>query len=84
MEKSSEKLKDISEAAVRIGTEAITENSDALSALADMAGDMAAKNIGKIAGAVREGGAPSRVFCKHCGPPIDDDSVFCKKCGKKQ
>ena len=83
MENRGEQLKDISSAAVRIGTEAITENSGALSALADLAGDAAAKNIGKIAQAVREGGASSQVFCKYCGAPVDSDSVFCKKCGKK-
>lgn len=47
---------------------------------------MASKNGLNIAsGAVKDGfssGTPK--FCKHCSEPIDEDSIYCKRCGKKQ
>lgn len=36
-------------------------------------------------GAVKDGfssGTPK--FCKYCSEPIDEDSRYCKRCGKKQ
>ena len=40
--------------------------------------------IKTVAGAIKEGFTQNKIFCKHCGSEIDEDSKFCKKCGKEQ
>ena len=34
--------------------------------------------------AIKDGFTKEKKYCKNCLEPIDEDSVFCKRCGKKQ
>ncbi len=34
--------------------------------------------------AIKEGLEQNKIYCKHCGTTIDEDSKFCKHCGKEQ
>ena len=42
------------------------------------------KGIEITANAIKKGLNGSKIYCKHCGKLIDEDSKFCKSCGKEQ
>ena len=42
------------------------------------------KGIEITTNAIKEGLTGSKIYFKHCGKLIDDDSKFCKSCGKEQ
>ena len=55
-----------------------------LKTIADTEVEISASALKKKAKAIKEGLTEEKMYCKHCGSLIDNDSTFCKKCGKKQ
>ena len=82
LDEKGDELKKIAEKAMDIKISAVSgaveNNSDKLDGLIDTA----SKAIGAVAHAVREGtdaDSGTGIICKHCGAPVDSDSVYCKK-----
>ena len=83
LDEKGDRLQDIASQTLGRQTQAILDNSDKLEELTDLTSSAVAKTVAKAASAFK-GGSAGDVYCKYCGTPIDGDSVFCKKCGKKQ
>jgi rRNA maturation endonuclease Nob1 len=66
--------KDLSEAGVK--------TVDVASPVVNRAADSFSPAIAKVTDAVKN--SSSKIYCKHCGKPIEKDSKFCKFCGKEQ
>lgn len=62
------------------------QNSDVLHEMSTRSAEIQKDGIRMMAEAVTEGVNDGRrkIFCKHCGKEIDEDSTFCKFCGKEQ
>ena len=80
MDYSKEDLKDILSTSADIGINAEKE-------ILDNNEETMEDNVTRKANttnAIKEGLTKSKIYCKHCGKLIDDDSKFCKSCGKEQ
>ena len=58
------------------------ENKVDLKAIADDAVDITGEAIKQTSKNIKEG-LEGKIYCKHCGENIDEDSIFCSKCGKQ-
>ena len=58
------------------------ENKDDLQEIASTSAEIASDAITTVTKAVKNG-FDDKIFCKHCGKPIDADSKFCSHCGKE-
>lgn len=38
----------------------------------------------ELLSSIGTGKSSKKIFCKHCGAQIEEDSKFCKSCGKSQ
>lgn len=81
-------IKDINELGGSIGIKAkkniIDNNADDIEHIATKSAKLNKDAIKTTAAAIKEGFSDNKIFCKHCGESIDEDSTFCKICGKKQ
>ena len=91
LEDNKEVLKDINTISGGIGIQSkrdiIDENEEALRHMTSKEASIKAEAVKTTARAFKEGFSgedTGKVYCKHCGVQIDDDSAFCKKCGNKQ
>lgn len=88
MDYSKEDLKDILSTSADIGINAEKEildnNEETMMENATRKANINKKGIEITANAIKEGLNGSKIYCKHCGKLIDDDSKFCKSCGKEQ
>lgn len=87
MDYSKEDLKDILSTSADIGINAEKEildnNEETMMENATRKANINKKGIEITANAIKEGLNGSKIYCKHCGKLIDDDSKFCKSCGKE-
>ncbi len=60
------------------------EVEDDLRELSTRSANISKEGIKITAGAVKDGFTQGNGYCKYCGIPIDEDSIYCKRCGKKQ
>lgn len=88
MDYSKEDLKDILSTSADIGINAekeiIDNNEETMMENATRKANINKKGIEITANAIKEGLNGSKIYCKHCGKLIDEDSKFCKSCGKEQ
>ena len=88
MDYSKEDLKDLLSTSADIGINAEKEildnNEETMMENATRKANINKKGIEITANAIKEGLNGSKIYCKHCGKLIDDDSKFCKSCGKEQ
>lgn len=88
MDYSKEDLKDILSTSADIGINAEKEildnNEETMMENATIKANINKKGIEITANAIKEGLNGSKIYCKHCGKLIDEDSKFCKSCGKEQ
>ena len=88
MDYSKEDLKDILSTSADIGINAEKEildnNEETMRENATRKANINKKGIEITANAIKEGLNGSKIYCKHCGKLIDEDSKFCKSCGKEQ
>lgn len=88
MDYSKEDLKDILSTSADIGINAEKEildnNEETMIENATRKANINKKGIEITANAIKEGLNGSKIYCKHCGKLIDEDSKFCKSCGKEQ
>ncbi len=88
MDYSKEDLKDILSTSADIGInvekEILDNNEETMRENATRKANINKKGIEITANAIKEGLNGSKIYCKHCGKLIDDDSKFCKSCGKEQ
>ena len=87
MDYSKEDLKDLLSTSADIGINAEKEildnNEETMMENATRKANINKKGIEITANAIKEGLNGSKIYCKHCGKLIDDDSKFCKSCGKE-
>ena len=88
MDYSKEDLKDILSTSADIGINAEKEildnNEETMEDNVTRKANINKKGIEITTTAIKEGLTRSKIYCKHCGKLIDDDSKFCKSCGKEQ
>lgn len=88
MDYSKEDLKDILSTSADIGINAEKEildnNEETMEDNVTRKANINKKGIEITANAIKEGLNGSKIYCKHCGKLIDEDSKFCKSCGKEQ
>lgn len=88
MDYSKEDLKDILSTSADIGINAEKEildnNEETMKDNVIRKANINKKGIEITANAIKEGLNGSKIYCKHCGKLIDEDSKFCKSCGKEQ
>ena len=88
MDYSKEDLKDLLSTSADIGINAEKEildnNEETMKDNVIRKANINKKGIEITANAIKEGLNGSKIYCKHCGKIIDDDSKFCKSCGKEQ
>lgn len=88
MDYSKEDLKDILSTSADIGInvekEILDNNEETMRENATRKANINKKGIEITANAIKEGLNGSKIYCKHCGKLIDEDSRFCKSCGKEQ
>lgn len=88
MDYSKEDLKDILSTSADIGINAEKEildnNEETMEDNVTRKANINKKGIEITANAIKEGLTRSKIYCKHCGKLIDEDSKFCKSCGKEQ
>lgn len=88
MDYSKEDLKDILSTSADIGINAEKEildnNEETMEDNVTRKANINKKGIEITTNAIKEGLTKSKIYCKHCGKLIDDDSKFCKSCGKEQ
>ena len=88
MDYSKEDLKDILSTSADIGInvekEILDNNEEKMKENAKRKANINKKGIEITANAIKEGLNGSKIYCKHCGKLIDEDSKFCKSCGKEQ
>lgn len=88
MDYSKEDLKDILSTSADIGINAEKEildnNEETMEDNVTRKAIINKKGIEITANAIKEGLNGSKIYCKHCGKLIDEDSKFCKSCGKEQ
>ena len=88
MDYSKEDLKDLLSTSADIGINAEKEildnNEETMMENATRKANINKKGIEITANAIKEGLNGSKIYCKHCGKLIDEDSKFCKSCGKEQ
>ena len=88
MDYSKEDLKDILSTSADIGINAEKEildnNEETIEDNVTRKANINKKGIEITTNAIKEGLTRSKIYCKHCGKLIDDDSKFCKSCGKEQ
>lgn len=87
MDYSKEDLKDLLSTSADIGINAEKEildnNEETMKDNVIRKANINKKGIEITANAIKEGLNGSKIYCKHCGKIIDDDSKFCKSCGKE-
>lgn len=88
MDYSKEDLKDILSTSADIGINAEKEildnNEETMEDNVTRKANINKKGMEITTNAIKEGLTRSKIYCKHCGKLIDDDSKFCKSCGKEQ
>lgn len=88
MDYSKEDLKDILSTSADIGINAEKEildnNEETMEDNVTRKANINKKGIEITINAIKEGLTRSKIYCKHCGKLIDEDSKFCKSCGKEQ
>ena len=88
MDYSKDDLKDILSTSADIGINAEKEildnNEETMEDNGTRKANINKKGIEITTNAIKEGLTRSKIYCKHCGKLIDDDSKFCKSCGKEQ
>ena len=85
MEYSEEDLKDLANKGIDIKKEIVYNNEDSLRNISNMEANINKGKIETTARAIKKGLAEdNKVYCKHCGSLIDNDSKYCKNCGKEQ
>lgn len=88
MNYSKEDLKDILSTSADIGINAEKEildnNEETMEDNVTRKANINKKGIEITTNAIKEGLTRSKIYCKHCGKLIDEDSKFCKSCGKEQ
>lgn len=88
MDYSKEDLKDILSTSADIGINAEKEildnNEETMEDNVTRKANINKKGIEITTNAIKEGLTRRKIYCKHCGKLIDDDSKFCKSCGKEQ
>ena len=85
MDESKDDLAKMSSTGVEIKKKVLDENQDALTDIAEKEANIRSVGIKSAAKAIKEGLTENdKMYCKHCGNPIDSDSKFCKVCGKEQ
>lgn len=88
MDYSKEDLKDILSTSADIGIKAEKEildnNEETMEDNVTRKANINKKGIEITTNAIKEGLTRSKIYCKHCGKLIDEDSKFCKSCGKEQ
>ena len=88
MDYSKEDLKNILSTSADIGINAEKEildnNEETMEDNVTRKANINKKGIEITTNAIKEGLTRSKIYCKHCGKLIDDDSKFCKSCGKEQ
>lgn len=88
MDYSKEDLKDILSTSADIGInvekEILDNNEETMRENATRKANINKKGIEITTNAIKEGLNGSKIYCKHCGKLIDEDSKFCKSCGKEQ
>lgn len=88
MDYSKEDLKDLLSTSADIGInvekEILDNNEETMMENATRKANINKKGIEITANAIKEGLSGSKIYCKHCGKLIDEDSKFCKSCGKEQ
>ena len=88
MDYSKEDLKDLLSTSADIGINAEKEildnNEETMKDNVIRKANINKKGIEITTNAIKEGLTRSKIYCKHCGKLIDDDSKFCKSCGKEQ
>ena len=62
----------------------VEESKEDIKSISDNVSYATKDGIKTTVGAIKEGLAEDKIFCKHCGNEIDSDSIFCKNCGKEQ
>lgn len=83
-EDMEEIITNLSTVSIRSKNRIIHEQEDTLKEMAHKQEEIYHESIKKTAQAVQEGLSSHKMYCKHCGQLIADDSIFCKYCGKKQ
>ncbi len=88
MDYSKEDLKDLLSTSADIGINAEKEildnNEETMKDNATRKANISKEGIEITANAIKEGLSKNKIYCKHCGKLIDEDSRFCKSCGKEQ
>ena len=88
MDYSKEDLKDILSTSADIGINAEKEildnNEETMKDNVIRKANINKKGIEITTNSIKEGLNGSKIYCKHCGKLIDEDSKFCKSCGKEQ
>ena len=83
-EDMEEIITNLSTVSIRSKNRIIHEQEDTLKEMAHKQEEIYHESIKKTAQAVQEGLSSHKMYGKHCGQLIGDDSIFCKYCGKKQ
>ena len=69
---------------VNIKKNILDENEDTLKDMAKREANINKEYIEVTAKAIKEGlSSNNKVYCKHCGKKIDEESKYCMYCGKK-
>ena len=84
LEESKDSIKDVANLGINIKENILNENEDALKNMSKKEAEIAGEKIKIYASSIKEGLSQNKVYCKHCGSLIDNDSKFCKNCGKEQ
>lgn len=89
LEDNKETIQDINELQGEIGIKStkniLDGNEDDLESISTKSAKINKDAIKITASAIKEGLKDNdKIYCKHCGASIDEDSRFCKKCGKEQ
>ena len=84
MSYSKEDLEDLANMGIDIKKNIIDENETTLKEISKKEADIQKEGIEIKTRAIKDGFTKDKIYCKHCGESIDEDSKFCKKCGKEQ
>ena len=69
---------------INIKKNILDENEETLKDLSTREANIGKEKIRITAKAIKDGLVDNKIYCKHCGAAIDNDSKFCSQCGKKQ
>lgn len=84
MDESKDDFADIANSAINIKKNILDNNEDVLTKMVNQEANIIKGGVETTARAIKKGITEDKIYCKHCGSPIDSDSKFCKSCGKEQ